>query len=212
MDRRPGNSNRLPTALELHQKTLEKVEAGRFALVVSLSSSYLDTMTQNATPTPETVISLVVRPAAEADIASLVPLINSAFSIETFLEGDRTDEADLAAMMRKGNLLAAEDGDGRMIGCVYTEVRGERGYMGMLTVDPTRQRSGLGSRIMEAAEDHLRSKGCKGIDILVLNLRTELPPIYRRHGFVETSTQQEGLHRALKPGFKCHFIVMSKEL
>jgi len=91
-------------------------------------------------------------------------------------------------------------------------VRGERGYMGMLTVDPARQRLGLGTRIMEAAEEHLRSHGCVAVDILVLNLRSELPPIYRRHGFVETGTQQHGLHRTLKPGMECHFIIMSKDL
>jgi ribosomal protein S18 acetylase RimI-like enzyme len=156
--------------------------------------------------------SLCVRLATDTDRALLIPLINSAFSIETFLEGERTDEESLAAMMREGALLAAEDGDGQLIGCVYTELRGERGYMGMLTVDPARQRSGLGSRIMEAAEKHLRSQGCKAVDILVLSLRPELPPIYRRHGFVETGTQQQGLHRTLKPGVECHFIVMSKDL
>jgi ribosomal protein S18 acetylase RimI-like enzyme len=169
-------------------------------------------MTQKATPTSELESTLTVRPATDADRASLIPLINSAFSIETFLEGERTDEESLAAMMRKGDLLAAKDGDGQLIGCVYTEVRGERGYMGMLTVDPARQRSGLGTRIMEAAEEHLRSKRCVAVDILVLNLRTELPPIYRRRGYVETGTQQDGLHRKLKPGFESHFIIMSKEL
>jgi ribosomal protein S18 acetylase RimI-like enzyme len=169
-------------------------------------------MTQKATPTSELESSLVVRLATDADRARLIPLINSAFSIETFLEGERTDETSLAEMMRKGELLAAEDSDGQLIGCVYTEVRGERGYMGMLTVDPARQRSGLGTRIMEAAENHLRSRGCNAVDILVLNLRTELPPIYRRRGYVETGTQKDGLHRKLKPGFEYHFIVMSKEL
>jgi ribosomal protein S18 acetylase RimI-like enzyme len=169
-------------------------------------------MTKKVSSAPELVSTLVIRPATDADRPRLIPLINSAFSIETFLEGDRTNEESLRAMMRKGDLLAAEDCDGRLVGCVYTEVRGERGYMGMLTVDPARQRSGLGTRIMEAAEEHLRRQGCKAVDILVLNLRTELPPIYRRHGFVETGTQKEGLHRTIKPGVDWHFIIMSKEL
>jgi ribosomal protein S18 acetylase RimI-like enzyme len=169
-------------------------------------------MTQNATPASELETTLAVRLATDADRARLIPLINSAFSIETFLEGTRTDEESLASMMQEGDLLAAEDGNGRLVGCVYTEVRGGRGYMGMLTVDPARQRSGLGTRIMEAAEDHLRRRGCKAIDILVLNLRTELPPIYRRHGYVETGTQHHGLHRTIKPGVEWHFIIMSKDL
>ena len=169
-------------------------------------------MTQNANSTSELESTLVVRLATDADRARLIPLINSAFSIETFLDGTRTDEDSLAAMMREGNLLAAEDSDGRLIGCVYTEVRGERGYMGMLTVDPARQRAGLGTRIMKAAEEHLRSYGCVAVDIIVLSLRPELPPIYRRQGYVETGTQKHGLHRTLKPGVECHFIVMSKDL
>ncbi len=169
-------------------------------------------MTQNTTPTSELETTLVVRLATDADKARLNQLVNTAFSIETFLEGDRTDEESLAAMMQKGAILAAENGEGQLIGCVYVEVCGERGYMGMLTVDPARQRSGLGTRIMEAAEENLRSQGCKAVDILVLNLRPELPPIYRRHGYVETGTQKDGLHRTLKPGFEYHFIVMSKDL
>ena len=169
-------------------------------------------MTQNADPTSELESTLVVRIATDADRAHLIPLINSAFSIETFLEGERTDEESLTAMMREGDLLAAEESDGRLVGCVYTEVRGERGYMGMLAVDPARQRTGLGTRIMAAAEEHLRSRGCQVVDILVLNLRPELPPIYRRLGFVETGTQQHGLHRTLKAGMEYYFIVMSKDL
>ena len=169
-------------------------------------------MTHSTSSTSKIETTLLVRLATDADRSRLIPLINSAFSIETFLEGNRTDDEDLAAMMRKGELLVAEDGEGQLIGCVYTEVCGERGYMGMLTVDPARQRGGLGGSIMEAAEEHLRSHGCVAVDILVLNLRTELPPIYRRHGYVETGTQQNGLHRTLKPGVKCHFIRMSKDL
>jgi len=46
-----------------------------------------------------------VRLAMEADRARLIPLVNSAFSIETFLEGTRTDEERLAATMRKGHIL-----------------------------------------------------------------------------------------------------------
>jgi ribosomal protein S18 acetylase RimI-like enzyme len=169
-------------------------------------------MTQNASPTSELESTLVVRLATDADKTRLNLLVNSAFSIETFLDGTRTNEESLAAMMRKGAILAAEDGDGRLIGCVYTEVRGERGYLGMLTVDPARQRTGLGTRIMRAAEDHLRSHGCQAVDIIVLSLRSELPPIYRRYGFVETGTEPYDLGRTITSGEDCHFIVMSKDL
>jgi hypothetical protein len=67
-------------------------------------------------------------------------------------------------------------------------------------------------RIVEAAEEHLRRQGCEAIDILVLSLRPELPPIYRRHGYVETGAEEFHSPRPLKPGAECHCIVMSKQL
>jgi predicted N-acetyltransferase YhbS len=156
--------------------------------------------------------SIRVRPTTADDRPRLIPLINSAFAIETFFEGTRTDEERLAAMMSKGEILAAEDGDGQLLGCVYVEVRGARGYLGQLAVDPARQSRGLGMRIMDAAEEHLRRQGCEAIDILVLNLRPELPPIYRRHGYIETGTEAFHSPRPLKPGAECYCIVMSKQL
>jgi predicted N-acetyltransferase YhbS len=167
-------------------------------------------MTKNESSASET--ALHIRPATDADRPHLIPLINSAFSIETFFEGTRTDEERLAAMMSKGEILAAEDDNRLLLGCVYVEVRGARGYLGQLAVDPARQRSGLGARIMQAAEEHLRRQGCEAVDILVLNLRPELPPIYRRLGYIETGTEAFHSPRPLKPGTECHCIVMSKKL
>lgn len=152
------------------------------------------------------------RIATPADSASIIAIINAAYAIETFLEGDRIDEERLAPMMQKGSILVAENSSGHLLGTVYTELRGPRGYMGMLAVDPAHQGSGLARRLVEAAEDHFRSLGCDAIDIIVLNLRPELPPIYRRFGFVETGTQPFSPTRALKPGFECYGIVMSKPL
>ncbi len=169
-------------------------------------------MAQNTTPTSDLKSTLMVRLATDADKTRLNQLVNTAFSIETFLDGTRTSEESLAAMMRKGAIVLAEDGEGRLIGCVYTEVRGERGYLGMLTVDPARQGKGLGTRIMRSAEEHLRSHGCVAAEIIVLSLRTELPPIYRRYGFVETGKKPYDLNRTITTGEDCHFIVMSKDL
>jgi predicted N-acetyltransferase YhbS len=170
----------------------------------------------------ESGLELSIRVATDADRARLIRLVNAAFAVESFMEGTRTDEARLAAMMRKGEVLLAEDGGGRTLGCVYTEVRAtevrttearsKRGYIGMLAVDPAFQRAGLGRRMVEAAEQHLRRQGCVGADITVLSLRGELPPIYRRFGYVETGTEVFHPSQPLKAGVECHGIVMSKEL
>jgi predicted N-acetyltransferase YhbS len=155
---------------------------------------------------------LRIRLATEADRPRLIPLINAAFAIESFLEGTRTDEERLAAMMRKGAILAAEDCVGRLLGCVYTEVRGNRGYLGQLAVDPAHQCKGLAIRLVAAAEEHLRLQGCEAVEITVLSLRPELPPIYRRYGYVETGTEEFHPTQPLKSGVECYGIVMVKQL
>jgi ribosomal protein S18 acetylase RimI-like enzyme len=155
--------------------------------------------------------SLHVRPATAADRPHLIPLINAAFAIETFLEGTRTDDARLAEMMRKGEILAAEDANGQLLGCVYTEVHGERGYLGQLAVDPAHQCKGLAIRLVAAAEELLRGKGCSAVEITVLSLRPELLPIYRRYGYRETGMEEFHPIQPLKPGTVCHSIVMVKQ-
>src|SRR3954466_2074036 len=155
---------------------------------------------------------LQIRPATPADRPRLIALINAAFSIETFLEGTRTDDERLSAMMQKGEILLAADSSGQILASIYAENRGNRGYLGQLAVDPAHQRSGFGKQLLSAAENHFRARGCEAIDITVLSLRPELLPIYRRLGFIETGTEEFLMSRALKNGQDCYCIKMSKPL
>jgi GNAT superfamily N-acetyltransferase len=86
------------------------------------------------------------------------------------------------------------------------------GYFAVLAVDPKQQGNGLGRKMVEAAEEYCREKGCEGMDLTVLSLRPELPPISRKLGYVETGVEEFRPSRSLKKGFECHCIVMSKEL
>lgn len=145
-------------------------------------------------------------------MAAMIAIVNAAFAVETFLDGTRTDEERMAEMMRKGEFLLAEREPGRLVACVYTELRAERGYFGMLAVDPSAQGAGLGRRMVEAAEDYCRHRGCKFMDITVLSLRPELPPFYRKLGYVETGIEEFRPSRPLREGIECHCIVMSKAI
>jgi predicted N-acetyltransferase YhbS len=170
-------------------------------------------MTDESFPHSQSAPSLRIRLATEADIPRLVPMINAAFTVETFLEGTRTDIDRLSAYFLKGEFLLAEDDSGQLIGSIYTELRGARGYLGMLAVDPVHQRAGHGRTLMLAGEDYLRGKGCNAVDICVIAWRTELPPIYRRFGYVETAIQDFNPSQRLKPGTPlCQSILMSKPL
>ena len=151
-----------------------------------------------------------IRPATPSDISQIVSLINRAFAVERFFKsGDRTDSEQIRQMMEQGTFLLLEN-DGDLMACVFIKVTGDRGYIGTLSVDPVQQRSGLGTRMMHEAEEYCRAAGCKVVDIRIVNLRTELPAIYRKLGFVETGTQSaEVIKSATRP---IHFITMSKPL
>jgi ribosomal protein S18 acetylase RimI-like enzyme len=158
----------------------------------------------------ERIAQVAIRTATAADTPAIIPLVNAAFAVETFLHGPRTDEERLSEMMRQGSLLLAALG-GQAVACVYLELRGERAYFGMLAVDPSRQRTGLGRLMVTAAEQYGRDHGCQRMDISVLSLRPELLPFYRKLGYVETGTEEFRAARSLNAG-ECYCIVMSKEL
>src|ERR1700732_4598291 len=97
-----------------------------------------------------------MRTAKESDANAIARLINTAFLVEQFfIERDRTDPATVRVLMEKANFLLAEDGP-NLLGCVYFEVRGGRGYFGMLSIEPSRQRMGLGRQLVDTVEKYFR--------------------------------------------------------
>jgi GNAT superfamily N-acetyltransferase len=139
-------------------------------------------------------------------------VINSAFRIaeEFFFSEDRITLEEVERLFTTGTFLVAEV-DRVLGGCVYVELRSDdRSYLGLLSVDPAQQQSGLGSLLMTAAEKHCRERGSRFMDILIVNLRTELTPFYQRRGYVETGTQP--FPPEVRTKEPCHFITMAKPL
>jgi len=132
--------------------------------------------------------------------------------VETFLEGMRTDASRVIEMMRQGVFLVCTGNDGRLRASVYTEVRAAHGYFAMLAVDPLHQGKGLGARMVRAAEEHCRERGCRVMDITVLSPRPELLPFYHRLGYQETGTEEFRPSRPMRAGAECYSILMSKTL
>lgn len=151
-----------------------------------------------------------LRMALAADVESLARLINAAFEVEQpFIEGERIDPVGVREYMQKGKFLVVEDVAG-LAGCVYVELRGERGYLGLLSVTPARQGTGLGRKLMEAAEDYFRAAGCRGIDLRIISPRTPLPAFYERMGYAQTGTAPFAADVRVK--VPCHYVLMSKQL
>jgi GNAT superfamily N-acetyltransferase len=151
-----------------------------------------------------------IRRGTIADVQEITRLVNLAFRVESFfVDGDRIDFERVRGLMEKGTFLLAEEAH-VPVGCVYVELRGERGYFGLLAVEPSKQRRGLGRRLAREAEGLARAAGCRMMDIHTVNVRTELPPIYRKMGYVETGTAPFPAEVVTKQS--CHFIIMSKRL
>ena len=153
----------------------------------------------------------MIRVAREDEAEELARLISLAYRVEDFFKiGDRTDRTDVLKRMTMGDFLVVEDDRQEIAGCVYVTRKQEVGYFGMLSIDPARQGQGFGKQLIAAAEAHCRNAGCREMELEVVNLRTELPPFYRRFGYVETGSRPfTDTEQASRP---CHFIVMTKQL
>ena len=151
----------------------------------------------------------MIRAATNGDATAISDLVNAAFQVEAFFKiGDRTTIDEVLALMRKGEFLLLDAPDLR--GCVYVKYDGERGYFGMLSIDPATQGRGYGRRLIAAAEQRALDRGCRYMDIHIVDLREELPGYYRRLGYTESGTLPfSDPSRASRP---CHFIVMTKPL
>jgi GNAT superfamily N-acetyltransferase len=151
---------------------------------------------------------MTVREAGRHEAGEIVRVINAAFNPAEsfFVDGDRIDLEQVLHYFEKGMFLVA----GEMAGCVYVELRGERAYFGLLSVDPARQRGGIGGVLIRAAEDCARAHGCRFMDIRIVNLREELPAFYGKLGYTVAGTEE------FTPGsptkLPCHFIKMQKRL
>jgi GNAT superfamily N-acetyltransferase len=136
--------------------------------------------------------------AAPRDLAALVELMNAAYGgtgevagwthVREFLVGDRTSvralQTELQASPRAQLLVLRHPETGALRGSVWLEPRSARvWYLGSLTVDPREQNSGLGRRILGAAEVLLTNWGAAKVVIDVLNVRGSLIAWYERRGY-----------------------------
>jgi GNAT superfamily N-acetyltransferase len=155
--------------------------------------------------------SVQVRIAELEDAEGITRVINSAFRLaeQFFIDDARIDVESVQNFLNTGNFLLAEK-ESVLVGCVYVEPRGNRAYLGLLAVDPARQQSGLGSVLMDAAEDYCHGLSCRFMDIKVVNLRTDLFGFYQRRGYVKNGTSP--FPTDVETKLPVHFIDMSKRL
>jgi len=109
---------------------------------------------------------------------------------ECFPPGIAYSKAELKSFVRhRGSftLVASDDKDGKAVGFIVV-YGGPTGHVITIDVDPAARRSGVGSLMLRAAEERLRSAGSRavGLETAVDNL-TALS-FYKRHGYSVTRT------------------------
>jgi ribosomal protein S18 acetylase RimI-like enzyme len=141
--------------------------------------------------------------ATPADLPDLHALIESAYRGDSaragwsheadLLDGQRTDLEALEAALGDParHLLVFRDGE-RIIACVSLANRGDGlTYLGLLTVNPRRQATGLGRMMLAAAEDHAAADlGAVRIEMTVIAQRGELVAWYERRGYALTGERR----------------------
>lgn len=141
---------------------------------------------------------MTLRQATEADVPALLELIHSAYRGDAsraswtteadLLDGSRTDadllRTDLADPAT--TLLVEADADGLLACCAVALRSGGVAHFGTFAVRPGAQGSGVGGRILTAAETRARAAGCARMEMTVLAQRPELLAWYARRGYART--------------------------
>jgi ribosomal protein S18 acetylase RimI-like enzyme len=136
--------------------------------------------------------------ASEGDLEALADLMNAAYGatgdiagwthVKDFLVGNRTSVSALRAEIQGSPqaqlLVVRHPQSGALRGTVWLEPRfATVWYLGSLTVNPREQNSGLGRRILDAAERRMVNLGATKVVIDVLNVRGTLLAWYERRGY-----------------------------
>lgn len=167
-----------------------------------------------------------ILPATPADADDLSVLVNSAYRGDTgrqgwtteadLIDGTRTDAELLRAIIQRSDSVILKYVDNHeIIGCVELRVENGKLYLGMLTVKPTLQKSGIGKKLMQAAETYAREKGCTAIFMHVLTDRSELIAWYERQGYTDTGLRKPFAFTDPRYGFPkkpLEFMIMEKKI
>jgi ribosomal protein S18 acetylase RimI-like enzyme len=143
----------------------------------------------------------MITKATLEDVSALNKLINSAYRGESskkgwtteanLLEGSRTTEKELTEIiLDKKNTILKFTETNQLIGCVLLIEKEHQLYLGMLTVSPELQNSGIGKKLMKQAEIYALELSLSKIVMTVISVREELISWYKRHGYTDTGLRE----------------------
>lgn len=167
--------------------------------------------------------------ATSADVPTLLALVQSAYRGVSaregwtheadLLDGQRTDREELEAILANPaqRLFVLRDGEAIHACVALTDKGGATGYLGLFTVDPRQQGTGIGRMMIAAAEDHgAADLGFDRIEMTVIAQRTELIAWYERRGYRATGERRPFPYGDPRAGLPkrddLEFVVLQKQL
>lgn len=181
-----------------------------------MSSFYLRGMSQH----------IVITPARLEDAPAIVQLVNSAYRGDSsrkgwtteadLLDGIRVDMEGIQGLLANNQttILKANATNGELVGVVQLQQQETSMYLGMLTVNPMLQNTGIGKQLMAAGEQWALEKGCTKMVMTVISVRDELIRWYKGKGYNLTGDRKPFPQdpRFGIPKQPLEFIVMEKPL
>jgi ribosomal protein S18 acetylase RimI-like enzyme len=143
----------------------------------------------------------MISKATIVHVTEITNLVNSAYRGETskkgwtteanILEGSRITETELIEILQDtNNTLLIYQENNKIIGTVLLTNKKTKLYLGMLTISPELQNSGLGKKLLQAAEDFAHSVHLPKIVMTVITIREELIAWYKRNGYLDTGERE----------------------
>ena len=171
---------------------------------------------------------LVFRRATEADVSALHSLVESAYRGDAsragwtteadFLDGQRTDPEELTSLVRgPSTRIVVAHRAGELVGCVLLREEAGCAYLGMLSVRPSLQASGVGRALVAEAERVARvDLGRPEMRLRVIGLRDTLIAWYQRLGYALTGDREPFPYGDPRSGMPkrddLEFVVMRKRI
>ena len=141
---------------------------------------------------PDQQPAVTVRRATPDDVPALYVVVHEAYLLYVPRIGRMPAPmtADYSAAVQSGQAWVAE-ADGAIAGLlVLVEYPGYL-LIENIAVQPSAQRRGIGSRLLELAEDEARAQGLSEIRLYTNEGMTENLAFYPRHGYRETRRAEE---------------------
>ena len=147
-------------------------------------------------------MKLTYQLAQNKDLETLSTFVNRAYRGDTarvgwtheadLLDGTRVAPCLLKSELERGVKLVLALADFELLGCYHFEIKdNETAYVGMITVEPTRQGQGVGKLLIENAVERARQNGAKSLALTVMSDRHELIAYYERRGFKLTGAGED---------------------